>query len=86
MKEIPRWLPRLRLVSNDVANAKMVFGGGRSTPEFTYLGAPLHVDFELTYENLAPFVTEVLDQAALTEAAGLRVMLVEIRKGQVTVW
>jgi hypothetical protein len=44
----------LRWVKNDVEGAKFAFGGGRVSPELTYLGAPIHTDFELSYENLAP--------------------------------
>ena len=67
----------LRWIKNDVANAKIAFGPGRvETPELTYLGAPIHADFELSYESLAPYVTEVLDQAAPLEGSG----------GKVKVW
>lgn len=65
--------------------AKMVFGGGRNSSEFTYLGVPLEVDFELTYENLAPFVVEVLDQAALIEGKGLYITKIQIKDKQVKV-
>lgn len=73
----------LRWVENNVEGAKYAFGG--STPELTYSGAPIHADFELNYENLAPYVREVLDQAAPIEAAGLPVKLVEIRAGMIKV-
>jgi hypothetical protein len=76
----------LRWVKNDIEGAKFAFGGGRNTAEFTYLGAPITADFELTYENLAPFVSEVLDQAAPLEGAGLALKLVEIKNGKVKVW
>lgn len=75
-----------RWIKNDVANAKIAFGPGRATSEFTYLGAPISADFELSYENLAPYVTEVLDQAAPLEGAGVSVKLVEIKNGRVKVW
>ncbi len=81
MMQIP-----LRWVQNDVENAKKVFGEGRSTPAFTYCGAPIQADFELTYEALAPYVTEVLNLAAPIEAAGLQVKLIEIADGEVKVW
>lgn len=76
----------LRWIRNDVKSAKVAFGAGRSTPELTYLGAPIHTDFELSYENLAPFVTRVLDLAAPIEGSGLDVKLVEIKNGVVKVW
>jgi len=76
----------LRWIQNDVAGAVLTFGGGRSTPEFTYLGAPIQADFEVSYENLAPYVTSVLDQAGPLEDAGLPVKLVEIKLGVVKVW
>jgi hypothetical protein len=66
--------------------AKFAFGGGRVSPELTYLGAPISADFELIYENLAPYMTEVLDQAAPLEGAGLTIKLVEIKGGVVKVW
>ncbi len=76
----------LRWTHNDLEAAKSTFGGGRETPEFTYCGAPINADFELTYENLVPFVTETLDQAAEVEAVGLSVKLIEIKNGKVKVW
>lgn len=76
----------LRWIKNDVENAKIAFGPGRFSPEFTYLGAPIQADFELTYENLAPYVTEVLDQAGPLEGSGLTIGLVEIKLGVVKVW
>jgi hypothetical protein len=76
----------LRWIQNDVENAKIAFGGGRVTPPFSYLGAPIHADFELTYEALAPYVTAVLDLAAPLEGAGMSVALVEIRDGKVRVF
>lgn len=80
MTDIP-----LRWVKDDVEGARFAFGGGRVTPEFTYLGAPIQADFELTYENLAPYVTEVLNQAQPFLSAGLDVVLVEILGGKVRV-
>lgn len=76
----------LRWVKNDIEGAKFAFGGGRVSPELTYLGAPIHADFELSYESLAPYVTQVLDIAASLEGAGLDVKLVEIKGGVVEVW
>lgn len=76
----------LRWVKNDSAAAECFFGGGRSTPEFTYQGAPISADFELTYANLAPYVTDILDQAAEIEAMGKRVTLIGIQNGKATVW
>lgn len=78
--------PPTRWVKNDVEGARFAFGGGRATPEFTYLGAPIQADFELSYEALAPYVTPVLDRAAALEGAGLVVRLVEIQAGKVKVW
>lgn len=72
----------LRWVKNDVDGAKYAFGPGRVTPEFTYLGAPIKADFDLTYENLAPYVTEVLDLAEPFEGMVGRV---EIRGGKVNI-
>jgi hypothetical protein len=63
--------------------AKMVFGGGRVTPEFTYLGAPIDADFPLTYENLAPYVASTLDLAAPMDAYGFSIRRVEIKEGRV---
>lgn len=60
--------------------------GGELRPELTYCGAPIRADFELSYEALAPYVTEVLDKAAALEGAGAEVALVEIRGGKVKVW
>lgn len=76
----------LRWIKNDVEGAKFAFGGGRATPELTYLGAPIDADFELSYENLAPYVTAVLDLTAPLEGAGLVIKLVEIKEGKVKVW
>lgn len=76
----------LRWVENNVSGAKFAFGGGRSSPEFTYLGAPISADFSLSYENLAPYVGEVLNLAAPLEGAGVGVKLVEIKGGVVKVW
>ncbi len=77
---------RLRWVKNDVKAAQAVFGGGKTTPELTYLGAPILADFALSYESLAPYVTAVLDLAAPLEGAGLSIKLVEIKNGVVKVW
>lgn len=76
----------LRWIKNDIVGAKYAFGEGRVTSEFTYLGAKINADFELTYENLAPYVSEVLDLAAPIEGAGVSVKLVEIKGGKVRVW
>jgi hypothetical protein len=70
----------LRWIKDDIEGAKFTF------VNLTYLGAPINVDFELSYENLAPYVTKVLDLAALLEGAGLTVKLVEIKGGVVKVW
>ena len=76
----------LQWVNNDVKGAEFAFGGGRNTPAFTYLGAAIHADFELTFENLAPYVTRVLDLAASLEGTGLSICLVEIKNGVVRVF
>jgi hypothetical protein len=70
---------------NSKEGARLTFGGGRATSEFSYLGAPIEADFELSYENLAPFVVQVLDLAAPIEDAGRRVDRVEIKNGTVRV-
>lgn len=66
---------------NTVYAAKIVFGGGRVSPELTYLGAPIEADFEVTYENLAPYVRRVLDLTAAIED----VKSVKIKNGVVEV-
>ena len=76
----------LRWVKDNVEGAKFAFGGGPTTKELTYLGAPINADFELSYESLAPYVTKVLNLAAPLEGAGLTVKLVEIKGGEVKVW
>lgn len=76
----------LRWIKNDLEGARSTFGPGRFTPALTYLGAPIQADFELNYENLAPYVITVLDLAAPLEGAGLTVKLVEIKGGKVKVW
>lgn len=76
----------LRWVKNDIEGSKFAFGGGRSSPEFTYCGAPIQADFELTYESLVPYLCEVLDKAACLEGTGVAVKLVEIKGGVVQVW
>jgi hypothetical protein len=76
----------LRWVGNTFEGAVLAFGPGRSSPELTYLGAPILADFALSYESLAPYVTAVLDQASALEGADLSVRLVEIRAGKVRVW
>lgn len=75
----------LRWVKNDVEAAKTFFGPGRTTPALTYSGAPIEADFPLTYEALAPYVHEILNQAAPIEAAEGFVGLVEIKNGLVQV-
>jgi hypothetical protein len=71
-------------VKADVEGAKFAFktsdDGG-----MTYLGAPVEADFPLSYESLAPYVAEVLDQAAPIEGAGLGIHSVQIKNGQVKV-
>ena len=79
-------MPPLRWVKNDVTGARFAFGGGSTSPELTYQGAPINADFELSYESLAPYVTQVLDLAAPLEGAGLTIKLVEIKGGEVKVW
>lgn len=76
----------LRWVKDNIEGAKFAFGGGPTTPELTYCGAPINADFELSYENLAPYVTKVLNLAAPLEGAGLIIKLVEIKGGEVKVW
>jgi hypothetical protein len=78
--------PPLRWVKNDITGAKFAFCGGPTKKELTYLGAPINADFELSYESLAPYVTQVLDLAAPLEGAGLTIKLVEIKGGVVKVW
>lgn len=68
-----------------VGYARLVFGGGRTTPPFTYLGAQIEADFELTYENLAPYARKVLDLAAPIEGVGRYVSRVKIKDGKVEV-
>jgi hypothetical protein len=76
----------LRWVEDTEKWAKLVFGGGITKRELTYLGATIHADFELSYESLAPYVTKVLDLAAPLEGAGLTIKLIEIKGGEVKVW
>lgn len=73
----------LRWINNDIEGAKFAFD---DEAPHTYCGAPINADFELTLENLAPYVTEVLNQAAPLEGAGLDIKLVEIVSGEVKVW
>jgi len=80
---MPEGIP-LRWVKNTAEDAEEWFGEGK-TP-FTYGGAPIQADFELTYENLAPYVTQSLDKATPLEGAGLYVRLIEIKDGEVLVW
>jgi hypothetical protein len=74
----------LRWIKNTAEYAEKCFGEGK-TP-FTYCEAPIQADFTLTYENLAPYVTKILDKAAPLEGAGLYVRLIEIKDGKVLVW
>lgn len=83
---MPNPIPLKKIDVNDLPSAEIVFGGGRSTPPLTYLGAPIHADFELSYAALAPYVNAVLDLAAPIEGAGLSVVLVEIKDGKVKVF
>jgi hypothetical protein len=70
---------------NTTHAAKIVFGGGCVSHELTYLGVPIEADFELTYENLAPYVTQVLDLAAPIEGCGNFVKSIIIKNGTVEV-
>jgi len=74
----------LRWIKDDIEGARKVFReeGGR----WFYLVAPIHADFRLSHETLAPYVTRVLDLAAPLEGAGLIVKLIEIKNGKVRVW
>jgi hypothetical protein len=74
----------LRWIKNDVERARFAFRerGGH----FFYLTAPVHADFPLSFDSLAPYVSQVLDLAAPLEGAGLTVKLVEIKGGKVKVW
>lgn len=73
----------LRWVQDDLKGAAFAFG---EEPPHTYQGAPIEADFDLTLESLRPYTTEVLEQAAPLEGAGLIVRLVEIKQGKVKVW
>ena len=70
---------------NTVYAAKQVFGGGRVSPELTYLGVQIEADFEITYENLAPYVRRVLDLAAPIEGVYGFVHSIKIKNGVVEV-
>ena len=74
----------LRWIKNDIEGAKFAFReeGGH----FFYLCAPVRADFKLSFETLAPYVSQVLDLAAPLEGAGLVIKLVEIKGGKVRVW
>jgi hypothetical protein len=74
----------LRWIKDDIEGAKFAFRQQGSL--FFYLNAPVHADFPLSFESLAPYVTRVLDLAAPLEGAGLFVKLVEIKNGKVRVW
>ncbi len=75
----------LRWVKDDIDDAKFAFrDNGQGS--YTYLGAPINADFELSYESLAPYVTKVLDLAAPLEGCGLMIRLVEIKNSNVKVW
>ena len=76
----------LRWIKDNPECAMKVFRPGRNTPELTYLGAPIEADFELSYANLAPHVTQVLDLAAPIEGAGGAVELVVIKERTVKVF
>ena len=75
----------LRWVTNDVKGAEYAFRSNNAQG-FTYSGAPVSTDFPTSFETLAPYTTQVLDQAALLESAGLEIKLVEIKSGKVKVW
>ncbi len=82
MKSVP--VIPLRWIKNDIEGAKFAFRDNGT--EFTYLSAPISADFELSYESLAPYVTQVLDMAAPLEGHGLMIRLVEIKNNTVKVW
>jgi hypothetical protein len=75
----------LRWVRNDVEGARFAFRQDQAG-KFYYLCAPVHADFRLSYESLAPFVQQVLDLAGPLEGAGIVIKLVEIKSGKVRVW
>jgi hypothetical protein len=50
VKDVTNTIP-LRWIKNDIEGAKFAFGTVGTSP--SYLGAPIHADFELSYENLA---------------------------------
>jgi hypothetical protein len=75
----------LRWVKDNIDGAKFAFRD-KGQGSFTYLGAPISADFELSYESLAPYVTKVLDLAAPLEGCGLMIRLVEIKNNIVKVW
>jgi hypothetical protein len=66
-------------LKNDLDGAAFAFG---SEPPHNYCGAPIHADFDLTLENLAPYTTRVLDLAAPLEGAVLEIKLIEIKMVQ----
>ncbi len=74
----------LRWVGDNAKGAEFAFKieNGRCF----YLEAPVQVDFEPTFENLAPYVTKVLNLAAPIEGSGGFVSLVEIKGEVVKVW
>ncbi len=90
MADKPLHAPGVKLIPlrwfNAREYAEFAFGGGCVTPPLTYFGAPIDADFELSLESLTPYATEVLDQAAPLEGAGITVKLVEIKGGKVKVW
>jgi hypothetical protein len=63
----------LRWIKNDVEGSKFTFRYNGT--EFTYLGAPINADFELSYESLAPYVVQMLDMSAPLEGCGLMIRL-----------
>lgn len=75
----------LRWIGDNIDGSKFAFTDkGRGS--FTYLGAPINADFELSYENLATYITKILDQAATLEGCGLIIRLVDIKNNIVKVY
>lgn len=74
----------LKWIKNNIDSAKFAFKN--TSNGFTYLGAPIIADFDINYESLAEYVTDVLDKASLLEGCGINVALVEIKDKIVKVW
>ena len=60
---------KLRLIKNSLDGSRFTFNC--KNDNYYYLDAPILADFKLSFESLAPFVCEVLDQAAPLEGCGL---------------